>query len=361
LQPLRRLGLVTVLVLLAHALVLGGLPSLGVIAGRSQQPPSRLASFVTRTLPAPTPPVTAPPPVKPVPAKKRSSPAKPAVPMPLPSPTPEATMAPVAAQAPAVAEVQPAPVAAPEAPTDAQAQPPVEIPAPAATVAEVQPDRPPVPKLAYAQPARLVYDGRGEEQGYIKYAASAELLWLPEGAQYSARLEISAWGFRLRTWTSRGTLGEAGLMPTRFGDKPRGAEQATHFQRDKGIISFSANNPDVALQDGAQDKLSALLQLSALVGGEPERYSPGTVISFQAADAHRAEPWQFKVGSLEPLELPGGTLNSLKLSREPTLQFDQRIEVWLAPEAHYLPVRLRITEANGAFADLLWRNTQKPD
>jgi hypothetical protein len=353
---------VTVLVLLAHALVLGGLPSLGVIAGRSQEPPARVASFVTRTLSTPSPAVDAPPQVKPVPAKKRPGPVKRAVPVPVPSPTPEATSAPAEPPAVAVADAQPAPSAvAPEPPIDTKTEPAVEAPASATAAADTKPEAPPVPKLAYAQPARLVYDGRGEEQGYIKYAASAELLWLPEGAQYSARLEISAWGFRLRTWTSRGTLGEAGLMPTRFGDKPRGAEQATHFQRDKGIISFSANNPDVSLQDGAQDKLSALLQLSALVGGEPQRYGPGTVISFQAADAHRAESWQFKVGSLEPLELPGGTLNSLKLSREPTLQFDQRIEVWLAPEAHYLPVRLRITEANGAFADLLWRNTQKPD
>jgi hypothetical protein len=216
-------------------------------------------------------------------------------------------------------------------------------------------------KLLPPQPARLLYDGRGEERGFIKYAASAELLWQPAGDAYSARLELSAWGVRVRTWTSKGALGDTGLLPTRFGDKPRGAEQATHFQRDKGIISFSANNPDVPLQAGAQDKLSALLQLSAMVAGEPQRYGAGTAISFQAADAHRAESWTFQVGALEPLELPGGTLMGLKFSKEPSLEFDQRIEVWLAPEAQYLPVRLRITEANGAFADLLWRSTQKPD
>jgi hypothetical protein len=210
-------------------------------------------------------------------------------------------------------------------------------------------------------PVRLLYDGRGEERGFIKYAASAELLWLPAGDAYSARMEISAWGIRLRTWTSKGTLSDVGLLPTRFGDRPRGPEQATHFQRDKGIISFSANNPDVPLQAGAQDKLSALLQLSALVAAAPEQYQAGSAVSFQAADAHRAEQWVFTVGTLEALELPGGALNALKLSKEPTVEFDQRIEVWLAPRFHYLPVRLRITEANGAFADLLWRNTQNPD
>ena len=43
------------------------------------------------------------------------------------------------------------------------------------------------------------------------------------------------------------------------------------------------------------------------------------------------------------------------------MEFDQRIEVWLAPDMAYLPVRLRITEANSAFVDLLWRKTLKPD
>ena len=214
--------------------------------------------------------------------------------------------------------------------------------------------------MAYAPPVLLVYDGKGEERGFIKYAASSELLWAPEGSRYNAHLEISAFGFRVRTWSSKGDLTDGGLQPLRFGDKPRGAELATHFQRDKGIISFSANNPDVPLQTGAQDKLSAILQLSAIVAGEPERYTSGTTISFQAADAHRAELWNFKLGATESLDLPGGTLSALKLSKEPTVEFDQRIEVWLAPELGYMPVRLRITEANGAFADLMWRKTQKP-
>jgi len=165
----------------------------------------------------------------------------------------------------------------------------------------------------------------------------------------------------VRTWTSKGQLGDSGLQPIRFGDKPRGAELATHFQRDKGIISFSANNPDVPLQAGAQDKLSALLQLSALVAGAPERYPAGTSIRFQAADAHRAEIWSFVAAARETLDLPGGRLNALPFTKEPTVEFDQRIEVWLAPDLQYLPVRIRITEANGAFADLAWRKTQKPE
>ena len=262
----------------------------------------------------------------------------------------------------ATAAVTTAPATAPAAPSIAvKSADTSEDPAPLVVTAAPAATGQHPAKVIYAPPALLLFDGRGEEKGYIKYTANAELLWQPQGPQYSARLEISAFGIRLRTWTSKGMLSEDGILPTRFGDRPRGAEQATHFQRDKGLITFSANNPDVALQAGAQDKLSALLQLSALVARAPDRYLTGASIEFQAADAHRAEIWNFRADAAETLELPGGTLRATRFTKEPTVEFDQRIEVWLAPDLRYLPVRLRITEANGTFADLLWRKTQKPE
>jgi Protein of unknown function (DUF3108) len=358
---LRRLLALTLFVLLVHGLLLGGVPSAVSLLARSTDAgtPPPMVRFATRTIaaapvpaPAPTPALATPPALAAAtPTKGRPAPASAATPVvpgnntpssPTALATPPAPAAPASASAPAPApSFAPAPAAASATPPPSQAQQ--------------------ASALLFPPPIRLLYDGLGEEKGFIKYAASGELLWLQNGTQYSARLEISAWGFRVRTWTSKGELQESGLAPLRFGDKPRGAELATHFQRDKAIISFSANNPDVPLQPGAQDKLSALLQLSALVAGAPARYGPGSSIRFQAADAHRAEVWEFQVGVLEALELPGGPKQALKLSKAPSVEYDQGIEVWLAPDMNYLPVRLRITEANGAFADLLWRKTQNSE
>ena len=358
-SPARTLILLTIFVALAHALVLVGMPAgMGLLAGRAQEPQPLSLSLLTQPVaqaPAAVAPVLPP---RPQPAKAKKA----AVPGTTPRLVPQ-TAAPAGEPGPAAPQ---AAVAAPRAEpvalaaTDSSAEPlatAASQPAQKAAVPQAQPAQ----KPAYAAPVLLMYDGKGEERGFIKYAASGELLWAPEGSRYNAHLEISAWGFRVRTWSSKGDLTDAGLQPLRFGDKPRGAELATHFQREKGIITFSANNPDVPLQVGAQDKLSALLQLSALVAGEPGRYPSGSTIAFQAADAHRAELWNFKVGATESLELPGGVVVALKLSKEPSVEFDQRIEVWLAPDMAYLPVRLRITEPSGAFADLLWRKSQKPE
>lgn len=206
--------------------------------------------------------------------------------------------------------------------------------------------------------ARMKYDVNGKTR-HLNYAAWAELLWQPDGRRYDARLEVGAFLLGSRVQTSSGALGAEGLMPLRFGDKSR-SELAAHFQRDKNIISFSTNTPDVALLKGAQDRLSVILQLSALLAADPTRYPAGTMLSFQTVSQREAEVWQFVVDKEELLQLPYGDLPSLKLNRNPRKEFDQRIELWLAPSLDYLPVRLRITNANGDSVDQLLRSLEKP-
>ena len=206
--------------------------------------------------------------------------------------------------------------------------------------------------------ARLQYDVKGQAR-FIGYSAWADLRWQQDGQHYEARLEVGAFLLGSRVQTSTGLLGAEGLMPLRFGDKSR-SELAAHFQRDKNIISFSANTPDVPLLKGAQDRLSVVLQLGALLGAEPDRFPPGTMLSFQTVSQREAEMWQFVVEKEELLRLPYGELHTIKLNRNPRREFDQRIELWLAPSLGFLPARLRITNANGDFVDQLLRTVETP-
>ncbi len=206
--------------------------------------------------------------------------------------------------------------------------------------------------------ALLKYQVQGKAKGF-DYWASAELLWKQDGQDYQARLEVSAFLLGSRVQTSQGSLGAEGLMPTRFSDKTR-SELAAHFQRDKGIISFSANSPDAPLLKGAQDRLSVVLQLGALLAGDPTRFPPGTMLSFQTVSQREAEVWQFLVEKEELLQLPIGDVSAIKLNRKPRRDFDQHIELWFAPSLGYLPVRLRITNANGDMVDQLLSETEKP-
>ena len=205
---------------------------------------------------------------------------------------------------------------------------------------------------------RLLYDVKGVVT--YAYTGGSELLWLNQGDGYNARLQITKFGFNLRTWTSKGELNAQGLAPLRFGDKTR-SEIASHFQRDKGIVSFSANTPDSPLQPGAQDYLSSFFQLAGMLAGEPTRYPPGSLIAFQVVNARSAEPWVFRVDGPETIELPDGPKAGIKLTREHDVQYDTKVELWLAPDLFYVPIRIRLSQGNGDFAELLWRSAQKPD
>jgi hypothetical protein len=46
-------------------------------------------------------------------------------------------------------------------------------------------------------------------------------------------------------------------------------------------------------------------------------------------------------------------------ARQPRRQYDQSIELWLAPGMDYAPVRLRLTQPNGDSADYQWSSTDR--
>ncbi len=206
--------------------------------------------------------------------------------------------------------------------------------------------------------ARMQFDVLGKIKGF-GYTVSGELLWQQDGRQYQSRFEIGMPLLGSRIQTSQGQIGAGGLLPTRFGDKVR-SEQAAHFERDKGLISFSANTPSVPLEPGAQDRLSLFMQLSALLAGAPQRYPTGTQITLQTVSAREAEPWTFRVDGPETLQLPLGPTPAVRLTRLPRQPHDQQVDLWFAPSQGYLPVRLRVTHPNGDVADQVLRRLDPP-
>lgn len=352
----RLLVALTLAVMLAHWGLLGGLPSLfsewssnGRLAGSSLS----TEAFVTRTIPlAVEPPPPSLPPVEPV----------------------ALLQPPATAPAPSFQDIAPVPTVAPVA------QVPPIAPAPAAPPASVTPAAPMAPfgddgdeafgvagladegaplAVVIPNPARLKYDVKAETKNGFPYSASGELLWNHDGKNYDARLQVSMLIIS-RSQTSKGALTAQGLEPLRFGDKGTGrSEVAAHFEREKNKVSFSANTPDVPLTAGVQDQLSVFVQLAALFAGNPNRLTPGVVLSYQAIGPRSAENWVFKVGATETLKLPGGEVSAIKLVRESVGDNDAKGEVWLAPSLGYLPARIRLTQG-GDVIDQLWRSTQIP-
>ena len=374
--PRRPLLLITALVLALHALVLGGaLP-------HGSAPAAKVPlAFATRTIAAPQPAPSprkaeaeSPPQAQPAPRKKpRPKPtlqeghtvaASPLFPASAsdaePSSEPETPLdhasAPEAPPLATVAEAGAPPHANPE---------PSDTPAAQGSAIAITPPgsaegtgSPQPPAVRIPAPVRLGFDVAGQAKGF-QYSARAELLWQHDGQQYQARQEISVLFLGSRSQTSVGEITPLGLQPRRFGDRSR-SEQAAHFDFAQGRVSFSANTPPATVAPGAQDRLSVFLQLGALLSAAPERFGVGTRISIPTVSARAADTWTFTVEGEETLELPIGTVQAVQLQRLPRRDYDQKAQVWLAPELGYLPVRIRITQTSGDFAELSLRSRATP-
>jgi hypothetical protein len=213
--------------------------------------------------------------------------------------------------------------------------------------------------LAFTVPGSMLlhYKVTAHTHG-LELTADGQLHWRHDGDEYEAKLELSGPLFSSRTQQSTGRVTAEGLAPLRFSDRAR-SEEAAHFNREEGKVSFSSNRPDAPLTAGAQDRLSVLMQLGAMIAAKPKNFGPGATISVQTASTREAEVWQFTVEGDEALQLPGGNRAALKLIRNPRKEFDQKIELWLAPAMDYVPVRLRLTQPNGDWIDQQWSSTDK--
>lgn len=287
--------------------------------------------------------VTAPPTPHTTPAAQA---AKPAAPKARPAPTDtQHAVAPALQQAEVMAPAAPQ-VAVEQAPPPAQTAPDTK-----GSTASATPHPVVIPSSM-----TLRYDVQGTAKG-LQYHASSELQYQHNGQQYEARLSISAFLIGSRSDMSQGNLGSAGLEPVRYAMKSR-SERAAHFVRDKGLITFSSNRPDAVLQPGAQDRLSVLIQLASILAADPKTHQPGSKLGFQVASADSATLWQFTVEGPENIELPSGVQSALRLVRQPRTEYDQRVEVWMSDQVSWMPVRIRITQANGDTVDQLLRNAQ---
>ena len=208
----------------------------------------------------------------------------------------------------------------------------------------------PLPPVRVPPNADLQFEAKGSAKGF-QYSAKAQLQFKTDGLTYQARQDVSAFLVGNRVQTSSGRVTPHGLVPQRFGDKAR-SERAAHVDVDKGRITYSGNDAEQGASTGVQDRLSIFLQLASMVAAEPERYPPGTQIAINVTSARAADVWTFVVDGPETLDLPAGSKATIRLTRQPRKRFDQTANLWLAPDMQYLPVRIRITQANGDFADL---------
>jgi hypothetical protein len=146
--------------------------------------------------------------------------------------------------------------------------------------------------------------------------------------------------------SSSGSIGDAGIAPDSAGETlAGGAEASTRFDQHAGSIAFSGSAGSYPLLQGTQDRASLLMQLAGIGLAEPDQVKD--VLEFYVGAGSAAGVVRFQVLGAEELDSALGKLASIHL-----VQLAQpgqpKLEVWLAPQRRWLPVQLRITEADGS-------------
>ena len=331
-----RLPMLAGATLLLHYVAFGWVEAgMGPSAPANQAaPPAPIMAQLRAPPPAPVvePVATTPPAPKPTPKRKVAAPAE------------QAPTAPAPLEQVAVADVQEAP---PEPAGDSAAV--VEEPA------QTEPPAAPLPRQYKANvppSSRLTLDLDRIDAKGTHWQGVAEMTWQVSGSSYTmavdAGINMVVTKFNLLSMSSEGSIGESGFAPRLATEKRRGRSQtATHFNSEQASITFSASQASAPLVAGAQDKTTLPLQLAAIARADPAQFEGGLEIT--VGEERGASVYSFVVVGQEEIETTLGKLHTWRLARPPKPgSYNSRLEVWLAPDRGWYPVRIRNTEANGA-------------
>lgn len=185
----------------------------------------------------------------------------------------------------------------------------------------------------------------------------ATLSWEVYNNRYNLKLEVGVnlivTTFNLYALSSEGDIGTFGLMPgTSTDERKTKAATAIHFNHFAKTITFSASNKTVAMQEGAQDAVSLLLQLAAMGNGNPAQFSAGREFSIQVAEGRDVNDFLFQIVGEEEIDskllTDGSKLNTIHIVRPPRPgAYNSKLDIWLAPSLNWYPVQIRNTESNG--------------
>jgi hypothetical protein len=186
--------------------------------------------------------------------------------------------------------------------------------------------------------------------GVFQWNAGGDAYVITGEASITILFKITVLNFR-----SEGAINEFGIAPVLYSEKPwRKAMTNTHFQHENRKISFSASQAVYPYKGGEQDRASIMWQLAGIGRGDPAQFAPGAAFDIMVAGARDADTWRIDVVGQEEIDTPHGKMAAWHVVRAPKPgSYDQKIDIWLAPQHEWYPAKVRFTYANGDYLDML--------
>jgi hypothetical protein len=209
---------------------------------------------------------------------------------------------------------------------------------------------PPSTRLSYT----LKGDYRGELQG------SAQVEWINAGPRYQVHIDVmvgpSFAPLLRRSMLSDGLVTPQGLEPQRYDESTRFGFNTRHNQMQFSAEAITlSTGKEVPAPAGVQDTASQFVQLTYRFTRDPALLRAGQSIPIPLALPRRLYLWVYEVIAEEKLHTPFGEVSTyhLKPRRADKPQDTLEAEIWFAPKLQYLPVRILIRQADGAYVDLM--------
>lgn len=194
--------------------------------------------------------------------------------------------------------------------------------------------------------ADLHYELQARQRGF-GLKGEAIVTWRAGDGKYSVSAESKV--PLLGTITddrSSGAIDAWGLAPAEFVEKRmRKDPTTTTFDREAKALRFSESKQVYPLKGAEQDRVSITWQLAAVARAAGDRFKAGSEWPFFVAGRRDAEHWVFKVVRREKVRTGLGEVDAVLVSRQPLPdKKDQALEIWLAPQHEWYPVKLRYQE-----------------
>ncbi len=211
----------------------------------------------------------------------------------------------------------------------------------------------------WPEATRVSYVLTGNYRGSIE--GHAEVEWIRQGPRYQVNVDLvvgPAFAPLIsRRATSEGLLTDQGLAPDRYDETTRVMFRAP---RSSTIRFWPAsvvlvNNREVERLAGTQDSASQFVQFTWLFGVRPELLRVGNVFEIPLALPRSLDRWRYDVDAEQVLQTPFGPLATFHLKprrRQTPKPGEIAVEMWLAPELRYLPVRIRFEQDDRTWVDL---------
>lgn len=194
--------------------------------------------------------------------------------------------------------------------------------------------------------ADLHYELQARQRGF-SLKGEAIVTWRAGDGKYNIKAEskVPVLG-TITDDRSSGAIDAWGLAPSEFVEKRMRKDPTTAtFDRDAKSLSFSESKQVYRLKGGEQDRVSITWQLAAVARAAGDKFKAGSKWPFFVAGRRDAESWVFEVVRREKVRTGLGEVDAVLVSRQPVAdKKEQSLEIWLAPQHEWYPVKLRYQE-----------------